>query len=551
MIKKTRNRFITAVIIMIGLLVILQVAYHLYVYWAKASNHDKVIQYVDQELTFEKEALRQEAETLVNWAETYYLTNGDRGRLYERASLIYSQLGEEITYYRYLGYALYYLEHSEEKDFTVNIYLDLASFYIDNISYARAEKMVQSAMEVRDFDEIEAPQIRSYAYRMQGIIAMEKGDYETAENDFNQAMEVVNQSNTGIFEEAYKAMTSIKLAEVYLNTDRKDEAVAILEQYQDSALLTQKTYRETLLRDFVIPYYRMRCYVAVAGLWDDYNGENLPVELDQSVKLAEDIIKEFMEICEENGYEKVELNTILDLMDRYPPEDEEVKAAFMEEIQNLYTLLFTTQNADYANIIESQVSDSKYAMQSALEDEKASVMRLQVTVLSLIAVGVLVIIFVSIINNNQNDGLTKVYTRKRFDYDMTRTKKSKNQYAIIMLDIDNFKTINDTFGHIAGDRVLVRLGEILQKENRPGVRTYRYGGEEFVLLVEKDVIEKAYEIAERIRSTFENEKWDFEDGRRITVSLGIAKGEGQADVVKHADENLYHSKQSGKNRITQ
>jgi len=72
----------------------------------------------------------EELQYINKWTDGGHFTNEDLGRIYERASLIYMQKGETLSYYRYLGYALYYLERSTEKDYTINVYLDLANFFL-------------------------------------------------------------------------------------------------------------------------------------------------------------------------------------------------------------------------------------------------------------------------------------------------------------------------------------------------------------------------------------------------------------------------------------
>ena len=101
--------------------------------------------YIDNELSLSPDTLESSVSYINKWLESPFLSNEDKGRLYERASLIYFQLGKDMTYYRYLGYALYYLERSPDKDFTINIYLDLANFHLNNYAYDAAEEMIDKA----------------------------------------------------------------------------------------------------------------------------------------------------------------------------------------------------------------------------------------------------------------------------------------------------------------------------------------------------------------------------------------------------------------------
>ena len=117
-----------------------------------------------------------------------------------------------------------------------------------------------------------------------------------------------------------------------------------------------------------------------------------------------------------------------------------------------------------------------------------------------------------------------------------------------MMDIDNFKKVNDTYGHQKGDEVLVRLGQILKDMKSSDIQPFRYGGEEFVLVVYSRSLPLVVNIAEHVRKIFEAQEWDF--GAHITISLGCAVSDDGDDVVKCADDNLYISKKTGKNKVT-
>jgi diguanylate cyclase len=152
------------------------------------------------------------------------------------------------------------------------------------------------------------------------------------------------------------------------------------------------------------------------------------------------------------------------------------------------------------------------------------------------------------------DQLTGLYNRYKFtelfisEY-ATMTKR-KNEMSLIILDIDHFKIINDTYGHNIGDKVLVGIASILKKYFRSVDIVCRWGGEEFVVLVPTASIENGVLIAEKIRQAIEN-KPILED-IKITASFGITTikiGDKLEDVVKRADEALYEAKNSGRNNV--
>jgi diguanylate cyclase (GGDEF)-like protein len=118
-----------------------------------------------------------------------------------------------------------------------------------------------------------------------------------------------------------------------------------------------------------------------------------------------------------------------------------------------------------------------------------------------------------------------------------------------MVDVDHFKKVNDTHGHVTGDKVLKGVAEILKKKVRGG-SAYRYGGEEMAVLLPKADLEGAAQVAERLRSAIEAHKIA---GVKVTASFGVAQCEaGLADppaFVERADQALYKAKEGGRNRV--
>ena len=135
-------------------------------------------------------------------------------------------------------------------------------------------------------------------------------------------------------------------------------------------------------------------------------------------------------------------------------------------------------------------------------------------------------------------------------------RKDKDHLALIMLDIDHFKNVNDTHGHLCGDEILKGVAAILQENVRLIDISARYGGEEFILLLPDTTLRKSKEIAERIRTSVEKHQFRYNDLTiRITVSLGVAVFDSILDTtpigfIERVDQAMYHSKQNGRNQVS-
>jgi diguanylate cyclase (GGDEF)-like protein len=148
-----------------------------------------------------------------------------------------------------------------------------------------------------------------------------------------------------------------------------------------------------------------------------------------------------------------------------------------------------------------------------------------------------------------SDGLTGLANRRRLDADLARHDDSDRPTAAIMVDIDRFKEINDLFGHAYGDEVLREVGDALSKQVRHDDIVYRYGGEEFCILLPGASPVDANAIADRIVGAVRGV--ELPNGRNVTVSVGVASAStGDATGAVHrADRALYSAKERGRDRV--
>ncbi|MDX6586807.1 MAG: hypothetical protein QOI31_1280 [Solirubrobacterales bacterium] len=146
--------------------------------------------------------------------------------------------------------------------------------------------------------------------------------------------------------------------------------------------------------------------------------------------------------------------------------------------------------------------------------------------------------------------------RETIDREASRAERFEHELSLIILDVDDFKSVNDTYGHLQGDEVLRLIGKLLLEEPRAIDEPARYGGEEFVVALPETGTDGAVELAERIRERLEEEEIPLLDGSgvlKVTASFGTATVPLSAETVRQlfaaADDALYEAKRSGKNRV--
>lgn len=157
------------------------------------------------------------------------------------------------------------------------------------------------------------------------------------------------------------------------------------------------------------------------------------------------------------------------------------------------------------------------------------------------------------------DPLTEVYNRgfgmTRLREEFSRSKRSGAGLGVLLFDIDHFKKINDTHGHLVGDRVLVKIASIAKSSLREGDVLVRYGGEEFLVILPGVDLVGAHEVAERLRKLIANCRMTIGgDGLTVTVSVGFAatpdnKADGEQKLLLFADTALYQAKRNGRNQV--
>jgi diguanylate cyclase (GGDEF)-like protein len=163
----------------------------------------------------------------------------------------------------------------------------------------------------------------------------------------------------------------------------------------------------------------------------------------------------------------------------------------------------------------------------------------------------------TIFNMTITDGLTDVSNKKKLDSDLakeiSRALRHSRELSLLMIDIDHFKDVNDTYGHLAGDSVLRDLAGILQRRLRPDDEIGRCGGEEFLTILPETPLEGAIRIAEELRRLVEEHSCTVEGEQiKVTVSIGVAElrpGMDMKAFYKAADDMMYQAKRSGRNKV--
>ncbi|MCF7910570.1 GGDEF domain-containing protein [Candidatus Pacearchaeota archaeon] len=157
-------------------------------------------------------------------------------------------------------------------------------------------------------------------------------------------------------------------------------------------------------------------------------------------------------------------------------------------------------------------------------------------------------------NAATKDMKTKTYTYNFFktalSLEIEKAKRGKEKISLLIIDIDFFKKVNDTYGHVKGDEILIKMADVLKKSTRKYDIVSRFGGEEFAILFPEMELKEAEEISERIRKKIQNNP--FLKKYKITISGGVTefkKNDTVKKIIERADSALYQAKKTGRNKI--
>lgn len=154
--------------------------------------------------------------------------------------------------------------------------------------------------------------------------------------------------------------------------------------------------------------------------------------------------------------------------------------------------------------------------------------------------------------HRRKDGLLGIFDRGSFDADLAYAVSGARNAALLLVDLDHFKQVNDTFGHPVGDLVLSAVARIIDSKcENPNRVVYRYGGEELAIVLRGDSVDTKEEVAESIRAEVEMFRFDEHPTLKVTISIGVAEkaDSGAAELIRRADAALYRAKNAGRNRI--
>ncbi|HBF4441550.1 TPA: GGDEF domain-containing protein [Clostridioides difficile] len=406
--------------------------------------------------------------------------------------------------------------------------VDLASILLKVGSYETAEKLIKDSFKI-DIDEGEKNgMVRLYAIINLAEIYVEVGEYDKAIEISSRIKDYKKFVNTDDYND-FEIMASIMQSNAYVGKNNIQKAKTFLEK-ADYLIKLDRTVH-ILDKDM---YY----YMAMGNL--EYKSKNYNSAIDNYKKSLEISTKRKL------IQEKIKnLNKILNIYEKQG----NVKSL------NEYQKMLINEYKENKSIRDSETSFyiiDKVSSESKLFEKTKKEIKYYKILFTVILIAILGSTFLYnrlkyFKAQNLHDGLTNVYNRKSFDIMYEKYIEKDDNFALVMIDIDNFKLINDNYGHKFGDVVIKGITNTICVMLEQDDKVFRYGGEEFSVLIRNKSGEEVVDIIDNIRVAIANKKWS--EDVTVTISAGVAHISGSKNVLEEADKNLYKAKQLGRNKV--
>ncbi|MER0283210.1 tetratricopeptide repeat-containing diguanylate cyclase [Clostridioides difficile] len=406
--------------------------------------------------------------------------------------------------------------------------VDLASILLKVGAYERAEKLIKDSFKIDVYEGEKNGMVRLYALINLAEIYVELGEYDKAIETCSNVVDYKKFVNTDDYND-FEIMASIMKANAYIGKNDTSKAKSSLAR-ADYLIKSDKTVH-ILDKDM---YY----YMAVGNL--EYKSENYDS--------ASDNYKKSLEISTKRKLTQEKIKNLEKILNIYEKQGN-VNAV------NKYQKILINEYKENKSIRDSETSFyiiDKVSNESALFEKTKKEIKYYKILFTVIIIAILGSTFLYnrlkyFKAQNLHDGLTNVYNRKSFDIMYEKYREKDNNFALVMIDIDNFKLINDNYGHKFGDIVIKGITNTISVMLEQEDKVFRYGGEEFSVLIRNKSGEEVVNIIDNIRIAIANKKWG--EDVTVTISAGVAHIFDSKNVLEEADKNLYKAKQLGRNKV--
>lgn len=495
--------------------------------WETAKN-DRMVSSVLEQLSYTEDTAVQELEELQAMEDTRNLSMDTRGQLYRAMGEITYMTGDETLYNRYIAYAIYYLRQSGDEASCVYLINKYVGRLYANGCYSAAEELLQELGEKTKISALSLDQQAEY-YLSYADITQQLGKDESDFFAKSQAAIALmpESSERGINQAKLDILTARKC----INAGQFQQAEDLMSGYSADDDFGLGIHQVYVSCDFRIPYYEIMAKISLNR---------------QDKEAVKHYTALYMEDCDNYQFRAMKLQLLHYLAQHdtaaFPEESSYAALEKAVSQENMEVLV-----KDYGQFLLTDINAATKEVTN-IELEKAAVLRrISYFSFALLLCVILYCVALLVFTYMGKDGLTHLGSRRQYEKMRVRCEHRHIPHCLLIMDIDDFKKVNDNFGHVQGDTVLIDISAILRSYAGRGIFCFRYGGEELCMMLlhvpEARSREIAQEICRKVEETVST------PDMHITVSIGAAASKNGENIFLEADRHLYEAKRNGKNQV--
>ncbi|MHC1724219.1 MAG: diguanylate cyclase [Aminipila sp.] len=450
------------------------------------------------------------------------ISKHEKIQIYTNLSMLYSLNQEYSKMIETAVNAIYIADKEGEGYYSAWNYINLADAFMMLYDYKTAEALIEKALTYEMKNPEEKRWVKETAYIYMAELKSKMGKTQEARECLRISMNYIVKSAYDYEEMLLKR--KIIWARTFWNEGKYENAKIILKD-----IIEVQAKDELIIANVKIPLKEMQAKLEV---------------VDGNLKKSQQMCDEIIRLQQEQGYNADTLRFLKEIAPLFKERDVQAYNKYNLQTLDMYSVVM-----EQGNELRTDYIFSIYGNKYAKYQDKANSARF-IMIVSIISMFIVTLIILLLQSRKQSitDSLTNTYNRRYFEKIYNRYLRRKEKFAVIMIDVDYFKAVNDTFGHDFGDTVLSRLCKNFNERKSKNSKLFRMGGEEFCVLYKCEKLENAIGLAEKLRLATQEMKW--EKDRSVTISVGLAFTGQAEDLYNLADKNLYHSKNFGRNKVT-
>lgn len=530
-----RSKVNRTLIIIILSLFILNISARLLVNMYKKhceNQNQKLIDTAVNLLSYSQNLIDYDIGLLTPLLENKNLSERQIGQIYLLITTLHYTAGDMKSYFDNVGKALFYCIRSKNVDEVIYLYADMAKYFMEIGADKEAYEIINQAASFGSFFEC-----KNILSRIQALLVY--SNYLISIKDYDKALfasyQVIDDAHQTIrfnqdFPLYYERSGNVIKALILLSQQKYNEAYVMACELYEKYSREDEVVSQFSAFDFYMPIFYIKT------IWAIHEGD---------YEKALEFNKEYGKFCDDFFFSVKKIQLTSTLIAALPPQMSVERKQLIDVISVASRTSMQSLTGDYTYLVMDKFSSVMNELALKAEINEQAHEKLRTILANIFIVFIALILFYAVFNEAQLDGLTKLSSRRALNAKLRQLEFMKKTYSAIMLDLDDFKILNDTYGHAFGDEVLKKVSGVILDQERRFVRAYRYGGEEIVILFEHTAFEDIIRHSESLRTKIC--RLSFSNDARVTASFGI--GSKPENPLQQADENLYYAKSKGKNIV--